>query len=103
LTLAEQTDLETQLDKMRDQHLPSYHLLACQLDNVARMFATMDFYKRILGELKNLTDLDAALPGRKVLNGIAYLEQDSPRCTSFGADPDLKTGPLTPEDRGWKP
>ena len=24
-------------------------------------------------------------------------------CISFGADPDLKSGPLTVEDRGWKP
>ena len=24
-------------------------------------------------------------------------------CVSFGADPDLKPGPLTQEDRGWKP
>lgn len=24
-------------------------------------------------------------------------------CISFGADPDLKPGPLTQEDRGWKP
>ena len=24
-------------------------------------------------------------------------------CTSFGADPDLKPGPLTQNDRGWSP
>lgn len=27
----------------------------------------------------------------------------TPTCNSFGADPDLKPGPLTIEDRGWTP
>jgi hypothetical protein len=27
----------------------------------------------------------------------------SKHCMSFGADPDVKPGPLTQEDRGWKP
>lgn len=31
------------------------------------------------------------------------LIEPRPPCTSFGADPDLKPGPLTMEDRGWKP
>ena len=30
-------------------------------------------------------------------------EEEVEKCTSFGADPDLKPGPLTQDDRGWIP
>ena len=38
-------------------------------------------------------------------DGKSFTMSDSPKrsCTSFGADPDLKPGPLTQEDRGWQP
>lgn len=108
LTVDEQADLDCQLGKMFDQNLPSYHMLASQLDNVGRLHATLQFYRNLIAEMgRDVAKVDEALPRRVIRNGIAYLfftdPNDSPRCIAFGADPDLKPGPLTQDDRGWKP
>ena len=39
----------------------------------------------------------------EIRTALELANKVKPPCNSFGADPDLKPGPLTIEDRGWQP
>jgi hypothetical protein len=65
---------------------------AVWIETTAERMYVLDCEKRILTILS-----DDLKHGR-----LDRVENCAP-CTSFGADPDLKPGPLTQEDRGWDP
>ncbi len=71
LTVREQADLERQIEKgALETHLA---LLTCEYQNVLRLMATLDLYRRLLG-VRGVNP-DEALPARVRVNGIDYLEK----------------------------
>jgi hypothetical protein len=83
LTLREQDELEARLASLLG-HAARFPvrepttILRCEVENVARMMATLQFYRGILATHRDLATLDAALPPRVTINGIAYLTIEHP-------------------------
>lgn len=73
LTIREQEELDQRLGEVLRTTGASRNLLRCELENFARLAATLQFYRGILAGHRELSTLDAALPPRVKLNGINYL------------------------------
>jgi ribonuclease HI len=76
---------------------------------VARIFGIANSFAGKIGQGEKYPDIsEADLPGPHFHGALIEWKRDLTeveprRCSSFGADPDLKPGPLGPEDRGWTP
>jgi len=89
-------------------HATEYTCMACKLEKVAPeeiLQARVDLLATTLAKVLikvGVLRSDVELTGPEIiLAANSYL--DATVCNSFGADPDLKPGPLTMEDRGWNP
>jgi hypothetical protein len=72
LTADEQADLDRQLSKMLARHDLRYEFHRNEVENIARLHATLSFYRALM-DTRGI-DYAAALPRRVRRNGIDYIQ-----------------------------
>ncbi len=86
LTVTEQQELEKRLGLLLSSKQQSFHLLRMEVENFARQTVTLAFYRDLIAYQRDLVTVDAELPKRVVVNGIAYLEIRDAQVQRFDDD-----------------